>query len=216
MLFFIMMGTQDSWSQWLAKYLEASKGLEGSLANMNQACFWAGVTISRLSLGHFINKWGDMKSAVTLTACFAFMMTGFWKVDSHLIYGTIILNIISGIFVGPLVPLILATSVERIPHSLKQPATSIIICGGLVGSTVMPLSLGQAIHKYSTDIIPAVLIVCAFIILFGFLALFATKLFKRCKEQRDNARFVHDNGSLAGHIGLNRRRFVHPPQMSNA
>lgn len=210
-----MMGMQDSWSQWLAKYLEDSKQLDGSLANINQACFWAGVTISRLSLGHFINKWGDMKSAVTLTMAFAFMMTGFWKVNDHLVYGTIILNIICGIFVGPLVPLILAASVERIPHSLKTTATSTVIAGGLIGSTVMPLSLGQAIHRFSTDIIPAVLIVAAFIVLFGFFALFATKFYKRCIDQRDNVREVHNNGSLACHIGLNRKRYVHPPRMND-
>ncbi|TIB04708.1 hypothetical protein E3P96_01506 [Wallemia ichthyophaga] len=213
-LFFVMMGMQDSWSQWAVSYLERAKGMEGSLANINLACFWAGVTLSRLTLGHFINKWGDMKSAITLNLAFTFMMTGFWQIDDSLNYGPIVLNIFCGIFVGPLVPLILTTAVDRLPHTLKTTATSTVIAGGLIGSTVMPMSLGQAIHKFSEHIIPGVLIVVSFILLAGLLALFSMKYYRRTLSKKDISKTVHNHGSLAHEMRLNRRKLVHPPRIN--
>ena len=203
-----MMALQDCWSQWASKFLENSKGFSGGIPQISQACFWAGVILGRLLLAHFVSKWGDVKSSLTLTVAFACALTGFWKVDNEVLYGAIILNILLGFVGGPLVPLILSTSVETLPHSLKQAATSIIICGGLIGSTIMPMVLGQAIQQFSTDIIPGTLIVMSFFVLILFLALFACK--RRYKMMYENYKQKQHNqfsyGSLIESMGLRKKK----------
>ncbi|TIA70920.1 hypothetical protein E3P89_02387 [Wallemia ichthyophaga] len=181
-LTFVVFAMQDSWSQWASKYLQDTKELGDGIPQIAQGTFWAGVAVSRIVLCKLVAMVGDIKASVSLCAMFALVLVGVWLVETQHLAGAICLNILLGFVDGPLVPVVLSTSVNTLPHYLKQPATSAIVCGGLVGSSIIPLAVGQAVNAFSTDIVPGVLIVIAAVSILLYTVLYTTKYLKLMKD----------------------------------
>ncbi|TIB92320.1 MFS general substrate transporter [Wallemia mellicola] len=184
---FLALGIQDSWSQWASKYLQDTKELESGVPQLAQGTFWAGVTVSRIVLSYAIPLVGENLSSLLLVVSFATTTAGMWKLPTGNIAGAMCLNVLLGFADGPMLPLILSGCTMSLPHYLKQPASSLLVCSGLLGSSILPLVLGQGIDKFDTNIIPGVLIVALAIM---FCALIVMHLFKYrdLTEQNDNPR----------------------------
>ncbi|TIC22103.1 MFS general substrate transporter [Wallemia mellicola] len=159
MLNLLTMGIQDSWSQWASKYLQDTKKLESGVPQLAQGTFWAGVTVSRIVLSYAIPVIGENLSSISLIACFVATLAGMWKLPEGNTAGAICLNVLFGFADGPLMPIVLSSCTMSLPRYLKQPATSLLVCSGLIGSSTFPLVLGQSVDRFDTDILPGVLIV---------------------------------------------------------
>ncbi|TIC56449.1 MFS general substrate transporter [Wallemia mellicola] len=163
-LSFLTIGIQGSWSQWASKYLQDTKKLESGVPQLAQGTFWAGVTVSRIVLSYVIPVVGYNLSPLLLLAGYAATSAGMWKLPTENIAGAMCLNVLLGFATGPLMPLIISGCTLSLPHYLKAPATSLIVCSGLLGSSILPLVIGQGVDTFNTDIIPGVLIVVLLLI----------------------------------------------------
>ncbi|TIC06629.1 MFS general substrate transporter [Wallemia mellicola] len=146
-LSFLTIGIQGSWSQWASKYLQDTKKLESGVPQLAQGTFWAGVTVSRIVLSYVIPVVGYNLSPLLLLAGYAATSAGMWKLPTENIAGAMCLNVLLGFATGPLMPLIISG-----------------LCSGLLGSSILPLVIGQGVDTFNTDIIPGVLIVVLLLI----------------------------------------------------
>ncbi|TIA88669.1 hypothetical protein E3P99_02463 [Wallemia hederae] len=192
-LAFCVFAMQDSWSQWASKYMQDTKSLNDGIPQIALGTFWAGVTVSRWVLSKLIVWIGETRSAVGCCVLFMITLAGIWVLNKDNVGGAIGINIVLGIVDGPFIPIVISTSSQSLPHYLKQPAVSAMVCGGLLGSSFIPLALGQAVNTFTTDIVPGVIIVGTAISVLLFGALYTTKYLRL-------ARYLDEKPSIAGWI----------------
>lgn len=142
---FIYVGAEVAFGTWLITFLTRIKHMKSQLASYMATTFWTGLTVGRMFLGLVTAKYFSHE----LTANSAYVFLSFslhvllcMIIFTPLIAVQFIIVFLAGIFVGPIFPHIISTSVKVLPVRFQTTGVGFICAFGGGGAAGVPFLVG--------------------------------------------------------------------------
>lgn len=159
---FFYQGAEVSLPGWFETFLTDYRNGDPEKLGYVASGFWAGLTIGRLFLVERIHTRFGAKRGVSVLILGALVCVAIgWAIDNIIVEAVIIS--ISGIFVGPIYPLMITIATRVLPRKIQVVTLTIMTSGGSSGGALWPFLTGL-ISQFSG----------AFVVMPMFISLFAT------------------------------------------
>lgn len=158
-VFFVYAGIVVGAGAWAFIYLTEERGIGDGLSGLIVATYWGGLTASRFLLGvvgerfrpDTLLRWSVVSTAI------AFVLL--WWSPTNWLAATAL--IFAGFAHGPLFPLEMLLTPQRVGEALTPTVVGFEIAAGNVGGALLPGLMGLAVGLVGLSVIPPILVVNA-------------------------------------------------------
>lgn len=156
------VGVEVSLGGWIPTFMIRVRHSSGWLAGVAVTCFWAGLTIGRVTLGFVTGRIGEKLAICIYLGLSILLEVLYWQIPS--VEASITCVVLLGFFLGPLFPAAIVTMTKLLP------AEQHVVCIGLTaaigggGAAVLPFLVGAMAESRGVQILqPFVLVVLVLI-----------------------------------------------------
>ncbi|EGV60751.1 MFS general substrate transporter [Yamadazyma tenuis ATCC 10573] len=151
--FFVLFyqGSEVSLAGWIVTFLLDYRHGSASVGYVASG-FWAGLTIGRLVLTRPLHKYVGISRSIIIASLLAIVFVALtWAIPNVIVAGVIVS--ISGIFVGPIFPLMIAASVDYLPRKIQVVSLTITTAFGSSGGALFPFIIGIMSQRFGPFIV---------------------------------------------------------------
>lgn len=144
LVFFLYTGIESTVGQWCFSWLRERRGLSIELAGGWTSAYWASLTLGRLVLGTFVDRWGADRTLRCATVGAVVGVSLFAASDGTL--GSIGLLLL-GVSLAPLFPTLMARTPARVGDDVAHHAVGFQVSAATLGSTLVPALVGLLVAR---------------------------------------------------------------------
>ncbi|PQE09290.1 MFS efflux transporter protein [Rutstroemia sp. NJR-2017a BVV2] len=148
---FAYQGAEVAISGWVISFLVQFRNGDPSKVGYVTAGFWAGITLSRLTLSFLAHKLGERRYVYVATAGALILELLVWLVRS--IPGDSVAVALSGVVLGPVCPAAIHIFQHLIPNDMQIASLSLIGSVGTSGGAIAPFMVGMIAQKVGTYVL---------------------------------------------------------------
>lgn len=163
LLFFVYTGLEATAGQWTYSLWTEGRGIPPAAAALASSLFWGGLTGGRVLAGAFA---GGAKSETGLRACAAVapLAAGAIALDGGPVLG-FVATLALGISLGPIYPLLVATTAARVGAALAPAAIGLQVSGACLGAAAIPAAAGALATRWAIGAAAATLFAASLVFL---------------------------------------------------
>jgi fucose permease len=142
--FFLYTGVESTVGQWCFSWLREHRGLPIEAAGSWTSAYWASLTLGRLVLGGFVDRFGPDRMLRCSTVGALIGVTLFASNSGPL--GSIGLLLL-GVSLAPIFPTLMARTPARVGDAVAHHAIGFQISAATLGSTLVPALVGVSVAR---------------------------------------------------------------------
>ncbi len=155
LVFFLYTGVESTVGQWCFSWLRERRGLSIELAGGWTSAYWASLTLGRIVLGAFVDRWGPDRTLRCATLGAVLGVTLFAASDALGSVGLLLL----GASLAPLFPTLMARTPARVGDAVAHHAVGFQVSAATLGSTLVPALVGVLVARWGLGAF-GVVVVC--------------------------------------------------------
>lgn len=144
LVFFLYTGVESTVGQWCFSWLRERRGLPVELAGGWTSAYWASLTLGRIVLGTFVDRWGPDRTLRCATVGAVIGVTLFAASDTLGSIGLLLL----GVSLAPLFPTLMARTPARVGDAVAHHAVGFQVSAATLGSTLVPGLVGVLVARW--------------------------------------------------------------------
>jgi fucose permease len=155
LVFFLYTGVESTVGQWCFSWLRERRGLSIEAAGGWTSAYWASLTVGRLVLGTFVDRWGADRTLRCATVGAVIGVSLFAASDGLL--GSIGLLLL-GVSLAPLFPTLMARTPARVGDAVAHHAVGFQVSAATLGSTLVPALVGVLVARQGLGVLGVVVV----------------------------------------------------------
>lgn len=155
-VFILYTGTEATAGVWVYSLLANGREVSATIAALAVSAFWGGLTCARILFGIFTIR-GNVDRVISV--CLVGMIAGSVLLLSDLFIATHIVGAaLLGFACGPVFPLLIATTPQRLGAMHTANAVGVQIASAAIGLSAVPSLVGLLADRFGLEMIPRVLL----------------------------------------------------------
>ncbi len=160
LLLLIYVGTEVAIGNWAYTVQHVSRGIPAWIAGYSIAGYWLGLTLGRLAMGQLIKYLGAIRTIdISLALLMIGLLTWWWFPNQWLSLP------LMGLGLAAIFPAMIWLTPQRVAAPIVPAAIGFLASVGSLGSASIPTLIGWAANQAGLDIIPALLVPLAIVMI---------------------------------------------------
>lgn len=159
-LLLVYVGTEASLGNWAYSVQSLSRGTPEVIAGYSVTAYWLGLTIGRLIMGRFITRWGAIRTMDFSIGLLTIGLVAWWLLPNQLFSLPVI-----GFALAPIFPATIWLIPQRVSHHMVPAAIGFVTSVASLGAATVPTVIGWIADQAGLEIIPALMIPLAVVVL---------------------------------------------------
>jgi fucose permease len=155
LVFFLYTGVESTVGQWCFSWLRERRGLSIEVAGGWTSAYWASLTLGRIVLGTFVDRWGADRTLRCATVGAVIGVSLFAASDGAL--GSIGLLLL-GVSLAPLFPTLMARTPARVGDAVAHHAVGFQVSAATLGSSLVPALVGVLVARRGLGVVGIVVV----------------------------------------------------------
>jgi fucose permease len=155
LVFFLYTGVESTVGQWCFSWLRERRGLSIEVAGGWTSAYWASLTLGRIVLGTFVDRWGADRTLRCATVGAVIGVSLFAASNGAL--GSIGLLLL-GVSLAPLFPTLMARTPARVGDAVAHHAVGFQVSAATLGSSLVPALVGVLVARRGLGVVGIVVV----------------------------------------------------------